>query len=96
VPRFGGDTAFANMYLAYEELSDGLKKVVDELRAVYSGKDIWSKNAKLDPDKRLRLRESHNFTEDELENTHAAVRRHPKSGRKALYVTYAYFKRFEG
>ncbi len=96
VPRFGGDTAFANMYLAYEELSEGLKKVVDGLRVVYSGKDIWAKNAKLDPDKRLRLRESHHFTEDQLESTHPAVRRHPATGRKALYVTHAYFKRFKG
>jgi len=96
VPRYGGDTAFANMYLAYEALSDGLKKVVDGLKVVYSGKDIWSKNAKLDPDKRLRLRESHGFTEDQLESVHPAVRRHPKTDRKGLYVTHAYFKRFEG
>ena len=96
VPRYGGDTAFANMYLAYEELSPGMKKLVDDLKVVYSGKDIWSRNAKLDPEKRLRLRESHSFTEDQLENTHPAVRRHPRTGRKALFVTEAYFKRFEG
>jgi len=96
VPRYGGDTAFANMYLAYEELSEGLKRILEGLKVVYSGKDIWSKNAKLDPDKRLRLRERHGFTEDQLESIHPAVRRHPKSGRKALYVTHAYFKRFEG
>ncbi len=96
VPRYGGDTAFANMYLAYEELSPGLRTVLDDLKVVYSGKDIWAKNAMLDPEKRLRLRESHSFTEDQLENIHPAVRRHPVTGRKALYVTEAYFKRFEG
>ena len=96
VPRHGGDTAFANMFLAYENLSAGLQKILDGLRVVYSGKDIWSKNAALDKDKQLRLRESHNFREDQLESTHPAVRRHPKTGRKALYVTAAYFKRFEG
>jgi alpha-ketoglutarate-dependent taurine dioxygenase len=95
-PKYGGDTAFANMYLAYEELSDGMKKVLDELKVVYSGKDIWSKNAKLDKDKQLRLRESHDFKEDQLENAHPAVRRHPRTGRKALYVTPAYFQRFDG
>ena len=96
VPRYGGDTAFANMYLAYETLSDGLKETLDRLEVVYSGKDIWSRNAKLDPDKQLRLREGHAFTEDQLENIHPAVRRHPVTGRKALYVTGAYFKRFVG
>jgi len=96
VPRYGGDTAFSNMYLAYESLSEGFRKVLDELNVVYSGKDIWSKNEKLDKDKRLRLRESHDFSEDQLEHVHPAVRRHPRSGRRALYVTNAYFKRFEG
>ncbi len=96
VPKYGGDTAFANMYLAYDMLSDGLKKIVDDLRVVYTARDLWSKNAKLDKDKQLRLRETHSFTDDELESTHPAVRRHPRTGRKALYVTSAYFKRFEG
>jgi alpha-ketoglutarate-dependent taurine dioxygenase len=96
VPRFGGDTAFANTYLIYEDLSQGMRKVLDGLVVVYSGKDIWSKNEKLDPDKRLRLREQHSFSETELENIHPAVRRHPLSGRKGLYVTSAYFKRFVG
>jgi alpha-ketoglutarate-dependent taurine dioxygenase len=95
-PKYGGDTAFANMYLAYEELSDGFKEMLGRLKVVYSGKDIWSKNAKLDPEKRLRLRESHDFTEEQLESVHPAVRSHPRTGRKALYVTGAYFKRFEG
>jgi taurine dioxygenase len=94
VPRFGGDTAFANAYLIYEDLSAGLRKLLDGLQVVYSGKDIWSKNAKLDPEKRLRLREQHSFREEELENIHPAVRRHPVTGRKSLYVTSAYFKRF--
>ena len=96
VPRYGGDTAFSNAYLVYEDLSEGLRKLLDGLQVVYSGKDIWSKNAKLDPDKRLRLRESHSLTEAELENIHPAVRRHPVTGRKALYATTAYFKRFVG
>jgi taurine dioxygenase len=96
VPRYGGDTAFSNAYLVYEDLSDGLKKLLDGLQIVYSGKDIWSRNEKLDPDKRLRLRESHSLTEAELENIHPAVRRHPRTGRKALFATTAYFKHFVG
>jgi taurine dioxygenase len=95
-PKYGGDTAFSNGYLVYEALSDGLKKLLDGLQVVYSGKDIWAKNEKLDPDKRLRLRESHGFSEADLENIHPAVRVHPSTGRKALYATTAYFKRFVG
>jgi alpha-ketoglutarate-dependent taurine dioxygenase len=96
VPRFGGDTAFSNAFLVYEDLSDGLRRALDSLQIVYSGKDIWAKNAKLEKDKQLRLREQHSLTESELESVHPAVRRHPVTGRKALYTTTAYFKRFVG
>lgn len=96
VPRFGGDTAFANMYLVYESLSPGLQEALSRLRVVYSGKDIWSRNEKLDKDKQLRLRTSYDFTDDRLESIHPAVRTNPKTGRKGLYVSNAYFKRFEG
>ena len=96
VPMYGGDSAFSNAYLIYEDLSQGLRSVLDGLQVVYSGKDIWAKNAKLDADKRLRLRESHDFAEHELENIHPAVRCHPRTGRRALYVNKAYFKRFVG
>jgi taurine dioxygenase len=96
VPKYGGDTAFSNGYLVYENLSDGMKALLDGLQVVYSGKDIWSKNEKLAPEKRLRLRESHDFTDSDLENIHPAVRVHPVTGRKALFATTAYFKRFVG
>jgi alpha-ketoglutarate-dependent taurine dioxygenase len=95
-PRYGGDTAFANMYLVYEELSEGLKAVLEGLKVVYSGKDIWARNAQKEEGQRLRLRESHDFTEAQLENVQPAVRRHPRTGRKSLYVQPAYFKRFVG
>ena len=29
VPDFGGDTLFANMYMAYDALSDGMKRMLD-------------------------------------------------------------------
>ena len=96
VPLWGGDTAFSNAYLVYEHLSDGMKNLLEGLEVVYSGKDIWSRNEKLPPDKRLRLRETHGFSEEQLENIHPAVRVHPETGRKALFATSAYFKRFVG
>jgi hypothetical protein len=42
VPPFGGDTMFANQYLAYEALSPGLRRVVDGLTAIHSP---WSYEA---------------------------------------------------
>jgi alpha-ketoglutarate-dependent taurine dioxygenase len=96
VPQWGGDTAFSNAYLVYEHLSDGMKQLLDGLQVVYSGADIWSKNEKLPPEKRLRLRENHDFKEEQLTNIHPAVRVHPVTGRKSLFVTSAYFRHFVG
>jgi len=96
VPRWGGDTAFSNAYLVYEQLSAGMKELLDGLKVVYSGADIWAKNEKLAPEKRLRLRESHGFKESELTNIHPAVRVNPVTGRKALFATTAYFQNFVG
>jgi taurine dioxygenase len=35
IPPYGGDTLFANQYLAYDALSDGMKKMLAGLRAVH-------------------------------------------------------------
>src|SRR4029453_16812123 len=38
VPSHGGDTLFANMYEAYEALSDGMKRMLGGLRAMHRGR----------------------------------------------------------
>ena len=95
-PRWGGDTAFSNAYLVYEDLSDGMKALRRWLEGRLFGQENLVENEKLAPEKRMRLRESHDFTEDLLESIHPAVRVHPVTGRKALYATSAYFQRFVG
>ena len=35
-PAYGGDTMYANLYLAYETLSEGMKRLLEGLRAVHS------------------------------------------------------------
>src|SRR5258706_15245688 len=38
VPDHGGDTLFANMYAAYEALSEALKRLLNQLRTIHTGK----------------------------------------------------------
>ena len=90
IPPYGGDTLFANQYIAYETLSDGLKETLDGLVAVnVSTKPEVSKT------REHRLRESGENLKA-LVGTHPVVRTHPETGRKALYVNNAHTLKFEG
>jgi len=88
VPPHGGDTLFASGYAAYEALSDGMKRLLEPLRAVNS-------SAKAE---RTRTREDRAAGEERkvLEAEHPVVRTHPETGRKALYVNGGHALRLAG
>ena len=67
----GGDTMWCNQYIAYERLSDGLKKMLHGVRARFCG---------------ARLALTHGHQGDIPEQFHPVVRTHPETGRKALFV----------
>ena len=90
VPPVGGDTLFANMYLAYEALSDGLKRLLADLRAVNS-----SARADVTRTREDRVKAGgREVTRTEYVAEHPVVRTHPETGRKALYVNVAHTSRF--
>ncbi len=90
VPPRGGDTLFANMYLAYETLSDGMKRMLDGLTAINS-----SAKAGVSKTREDRVRDSAKTeAKKEYVGEHPVVRTHPETGRKALYVNVAHTLRF--
>ena len=91
-PEVGGDTAFANLQLAYENLSAPMKSFVSGLRAVHSAAKLFGSKAK-DPSKVMMKDMA--VDEGDAEVTHPVVRTHPGSGRKGL-VHPAYTQRLEG
>ena len=92
VPAAGGDTEFANMYLAYETLSSGMKRLLDGLVAVNS-----SAAADVSRTREDRLKDSARAdAKKEYTASHPVVRVHPETGRRALYVNCAHTVRFEG
>ncbi len=92
IPPYGGDTEFANQYLAYETLSEPLRRFLDGLTAVHiSGKGAVQKT-RTD----MMKHSSAGLKGDELISRHPAVRTHPETGRKALYVNLAHTTHFEG
>jgi taurine dioxygenase len=89
LPPYGGDTLFANQYLACEALSDGMRRMLDGVIAVNS-----SSKADVSRTREDRVRERGGRLQ-ELLAEHPVVRTHPETGRKALYVNVAHTARFK-
>jgi taurine dioxygenase len=91
VPPFGGDTVFANMYLAFETLSPALQDLLGRLGAVNS-----SAKADVSKTREDRIRSDGRPDAHDYEAVHPVVRTHPETGRRSLYVNIAHTTRFEG
>lgn len=92
VPPAGGDTLFANMYDAYEALSPNFRRLLDGLVALNS-----SAKADVSKTREDRLKDGARAdAKKEYVAPHPAVRAHPETGRKALYINVAHTIGFEG
>ncbi len=90
VPPYGGDTLFANQYLAYETLSDAYRKLLDGLIGVNSSLKADASRTRED-----RLRAA-GLESKVLVGEHPVVRTHPETGRKALFVNIGHTTQFKG
>ncbi|MCY1443476.1 Alpha-ketoglutarate-dependent taurine dioxygenase [compost metagenome] len=77
-PPVGGDTLWANMVLAYENLPNDVKARIEDLRARHSIEASFG--AAMPLDKRLALKAQ--FPDAE----HPVVRTHPETGEQVLFV----------
>lgn len=94
VPPVGGDTLFANQYMAYERLSDGMKRMVDGLKCWHTDRKVAGPNSPAALAKRsTKVRDDDDWRE--TRNLHAVVRTHPETGRKCLFVNHSYSVCFE-
>ena len=81
----GGDTLFADMYLAYEMLSAPIKAFLDGLTAVHDGAIPYVGSYKSTPPPGGYPR-----------NEHPVVTRHPETGRKILFVNQGFTSHIKG
>ena len=94
VPDIGGDTMFASMYAAYDNLSDGLKATLEGLKAWHSSRHVFGAgNTDHETRKDGRVGGAEHATQDSL---HPVVIHHPDTGRKALFVNPGFTLRFDG
>ena len=91
-PPHGGDTMFAGMAPAYDELSAGLRRTLVTMRAVHANvRNLGLSYEQTSPP------EPSVSQYDAAEGVlHPVVTRHPETGRNVLYVNPEYTARFEG
>ena len=94
VPPYGGDTLFANQYLAYEALSDTMKKVLAGLRGIHSDRRVAGPKPGHNERRSTKVREDAEWRE--TVNTHPVVCTHPETGRKMLFVNHSYTVGIDG
>ncbi|AKH42630.1 taurine dioxygenase [Altererythrobacter atlanticus] len=82
VPPTGGDTAFSNMFAAYDALSDRMKAHLEGLSAVHDAALVFGKIAPAGTQ----------FNK----SSHPVIRTHPVSGRKAIFVNRQFTDHIEG
>lgn len=90
VPPAGGDTVFTNQYLAYETLSDGMKRLLDGVNAVHSARRSYGPQGVFGrPDANAAMH-IQGGEEALATQSHPIVRTHPVTGRKLLFVNDVY------
>ena len=84
IPSSGGNTMFASMYRAYDALPEKTKAQLEGLRAV----NVFDYETQVKTGRLDRSKVKHHI--------HPAVRTHPETGRKALYVNRLMTEEIEG
>lgn len=89
-PEFGGDTMWANMYAAYEALSDTMQHLLSGLTAIHDTSRTFSRD---------NYRTEHiggKRAEQVVSAEHPVIRTHPETGRKALFVNSTFTDSIKG
>ncbi len=94
VPPHGGDTLFANQYLAYETLSPAMQRMLAGLRVVYTDTRFSGATSGRNAQSATKSREDASFHHSR--GVHPVVRTHPETGRKALYIVRPLMAHFDG
>jgi taurine dioxygenase len=81
-PDGGGDTMFANMYLAYETLSGPIKQMLEGMTAIHDGEHVYRGRYEVDDSGKAYPR-----------SEHPVVRTHPVTRKKSLFVNRTFTTR---
>jgi len=100
IPPYGGDTIWYNSAMAYDNLSDVMKKMIAPLKVHMSGeKVVASLNGLRQRSEDKQIGNMWDNIDEQAMidgNFHPLVRTHPETGEKALFIDKVYAKGFEG
>lgn len=88
IPEVGGDTMFANMYMAYDRLSPTMKRIVDDLEAIHDRElPLVFKGGLVSADVQAKMQKaSSKFAAGEQPILQPIARIHAETGRRSLYL----------
>jgi taurine dioxygenase len=95
-PAVGGDTVWANQYMAFETLSAGLRDTLLGLSAVHSAGPAYGTGGYLDGVKDKMSTKIEPSKEAYREQVHPAVIAHAETAKPALYLNAVYTQRIAG
>jgi taurine dioxygenase len=88
VPPTGGDTMFANMYAAYDDLSAAMKSFLSGLTAMHESEHFYRG--------RYAERGVNDAGKQYPESEHPVIRTHPETGRQSIFVNQMFTRRIVG
>ena len=98
IPPQGGDTLFANQHKAFDEMPDDLRARVEGLTAIHSAEVAYAPDGAFGKDDQASGRSMKILASEEARKReqHPMIRKHPETGRPALYSTFGYIQGFVG
>jgi taurine dioxygenase len=96
IPPVGGDTRFCDLYAAYDALPDDLRSIVDSTNGVHSAMFGYSKKGLYGDNDQGRSMAIRSDDSAMATQAHPMARRHPETGRTALFVSPSYTIGVEG
>lgn len=85
LPPYGGDTLFANMAAAYEDLSEPMKSFLCGLTATHGSDHVYTGRYSMEA-----------AAKEYPESHHPVVTTHPETGRRTLFVNSGFTTKIDG
>ena len=92
IPPEGGDTLFANQYLALEQMPDALRQKIQDRNAIHSARNAYAPSGFYGETDRAAGRSMDIRPSEDADATqrHPLIKRHPETGREALFGCAGY------